>query len=74
MKLKKYFWSGALLFFTLQSAGQVIDHWETVVYDSMKWRYWPGTSAPNSQWHTPAFNDQLWLEAALDMEMTMIAL
>lgn len=62
MKLKKYFWSGALLFFTLQSAGQVIDHWETVVYDSMKWRYWPGTSAPNSQWHTPAFNDQLWLQ------------
>jgi len=37
-----------------------IHHWETVVYDSMKWRYWVGTSDPGSNWQTSAFNDTSW--------------
>ncbi len=40
--------------------GQTIDHWETVVYDSMQWRYWPGASDPGSEWNTPSFNDTGW--------------
>jgi len=45
-----------------QGVAQSINHWETVVYDSMKWRYWPGTSAPGVNWQTPGFNDQQWQE------------
>jgi len=43
-----------------QAASQTVDHWETVVYDSMVWRYWPGSSNPGTNWNTPTFNDQLW--------------
>lgn len=42
------------------SPAQTIDHWETVVYDSMYWRYWPGTSDPGATWNQPGFDDQAW--------------
>jgi len=61
MDFKKYI-GGVFLLLALGSEGQTVNHWETVVYDSMKWRYWPGTSAPGVNWQTPAFNDQLWPE------------
>lgn len=51
---------GLFLLLSLQCVGQTINHWETVVYDSMKWRYWPGTSDPGDGWHTAAFNDNAW--------------
>jgi len=41
---------------------QAIDHWETVVYDSMLWRYRPGTSDPDANWFLPAFNDNSWAQ------------
>lgn len=37
-----------------------IHHWETVVYDSMKWRYWVGTSDPGTNWNVVAFIDAAW--------------
>jgi hypothetical protein len=37
-----------------------VSHWETVVYDSMVWRYWPGTADPGSNWFQPGFNDSGW--------------
>lgn len=37
-----------------------VNHWETVVYDSMKWRYWPGTADPGNNWFQPSFNDNSW--------------
>ncbi|MBN8651941.1 MAG: hypothetical protein J0L67_10970 [Cytophagales bacterium] len=42
------------------TVGAQIHHWETVVYDSMKWRYWVGTSDPGTRWNTVAFNDTAW--------------
>lgn len=42
------------------TVGAQIHHWETVVYDSMKWRYWVGTSDPGTNWNTVAFNDNAW--------------
>lgn len=62
MRISKYSVIVLLLLMAEHGLSQPIDHWETVVYDSMKWRYWPGTSAPGANWHTPAFNDQLWQE------------
>ena len=41
---------------------QIIHHWETAVYDSSRWRYFPGTSDPGTAWMTPDFNDDAWSE------------
>ncbi len=41
--------------------GQMIDHWETVVYDSTLWKYFPGTSDPGNSWNNSDFNDNAWL-------------
>lgn len=52
-----------ILFLLVLSYGAVsaqIHHWETAVYDSMKWRYWVGTSNPGATWSTVAFNDAAW--------------
>ena len=37
-----------------------IDHWETIVYDSSVWKYFPGNSDPGSSWNTLAFDDASW--------------
>lgn len=62
MKWRNYAGIGILVLTSLQGIGQSIDHWETVVYDSMKWRYWLGTADPGATWNTPAFNDGAWPE------------
>ncbi len=62
MDFKRDIGVAVFLLLAFGSVGQSVNHWETVVYDSMKWRYWPGTSAPGVNWQTPAFNDQLWPE------------
>lgn len=62
MKLRHYAGIGILVLTSLQGIGQSIDHWETVVYDSMKWRYWLGTADPGAAWNTSAFNDGAWPE------------
>lgn len=40
--------------------GQAIDHWETIVYNTDIWRYFPGNQAPPSDWYTSDFNDTQW--------------
>jgi hypothetical protein len=61
MILKRYLLL-AMIFGVIPAMGQAIDHWETVVYDSMKWRYWIGTSDPGTNWQTNSFNDASWPE------------
>ena len=39
---------------------QAIDHWETIVYNTDIWRYFPGNQAPPSDWYTSDFNDAQW--------------
>lgn len=57
-----YFLAGILIVLSMQGMGQTINHWETVVYDSMNWRYWPGITDPGNGWNTVAFNDNTWLQ------------
>ncbi|MFN5170914.1 MAG: CotH kinase family protein [Cyclobacteriaceae bacterium] len=58
------FCCAALLIFTLAAPAfsQPVDHWETVVYDSMFWRFRPGTSDPGANWFTPSFSDNSWAQ------------
>lgn len=38
----------------------LIDHWETVVYESDTWRYLVPTNAVSTTWINPTFNDASW--------------
>jgi len=42
-------------------AQNTTNHWETVVYDSMMWRY-KNNADPGADWNAPLFNDQSWLQ------------
>ena len=37
-----------------------INHWETVVYDSSMWKYFPGTTDPGSAWNSLGYDDISW--------------
>ena len=39
---------------------QIINHWETVVYNNDTWRYFVGTSEPGSNWRLLSFDDSAW--------------
>ena len=41
---------------------QVIDHWETAVFNYDTWRYFVGTSEPDANWRSLSFNDDGWAE------------
>lgn len=64
--LKRYLiWAEVLLvyfmtipFITAQQ--NEIDHWETVIYDYEDWKYFVGTSEPESTWRTLSFDDSSW--------------
>jgi hypothetical protein len=49
-----------LFLFSLPLFSQSETHWETVVYDSATWHYFPGTSNPGADWMNPTFNDDSW--------------
>ena len=53
--LTLFFASNALIGF-----GQVIDHWETVIYNTDQWNYFIGTSEPNSNWVNTGFSASGW--------------
>jgi hypothetical protein len=38
----------------------VIHHWEVPIYHQITWRYFVGTSEPDSNWRYPFFNDGAW--------------
>jgi hypothetical protein len=44
------------------ATAQSVDHWETVVYDSSVWHYFPGTASPGSTWMNAGFNDTGWTQ------------
>jgi len=64
MKYERCVWLVLILCATLPALGQTIDHWETVVYDSMIWHFWPGSSDPGADWNSPDFNDDEWQEGS----------
>ncbi|MCF8461593.1 MAG: CotH kinase family protein [Flavobacteriales bacterium] len=49
-----------LLLFGSVAFAQPINHWETLVYDSVQWRYVPPTSPVSNTWSDVAFNDATW--------------
>ena len=38
----------------------LVDHWETAVKESNSWKYFAGTSQPDTNWRNIAFNDASW--------------
>lgn len=51
-----------VLVFSRESVAQnLVHHWETVVYDSMVWRYKSNTD-PGTNWNASSFNDLSWLQ------------
>ncbi|MEY4931527.1 MAG: hypothetical protein RI909_2251, partial [Bacteroidota bacterium] len=56
--------TGILLFIVFShsvEAQTAVDHWETVVYDSMIWRF-KSNADPGADWNRPTFNDQSWAQ------------
>ena len=51
-----------LCFYAIPSSGQLtlIDHWETVVFETDTWHYFVGNSAPPSNWNQPSFMPSSW--------------
>ena len=41
---------------------QIVNHWETVVYNNDTWRYFVGTSEPDANWRLLSFDDSAWLQ------------
>ena len=37
-----------------------VDHWETAVKSNTTWRYFAGTSQPDTNWRNLSFNDNVW--------------
>ena len=48
------------VFFSCIGYSQVVDHWETVVYNTDQWSYFVGNSEPNVNWMDPSFNTSSW--------------
>ncbi len=62
---KNIFFSGLfILLFFIPSLlkSQNIDHWETAVFDNDIWKYFVGSSEPDTNWRKLAFNDTGWLQ------------
>ena len=55
-----------LLFLSLSgwhmAHSQIIDHWETAVFNNDTWRYFVGTSEPDANWRSLSFNDGSWAQ------------
>ena len=53
-----------ILLFTLLTLGWAQEHWETAVYDSDIWSYYPAVAEPPVDWMNPDFDDTAWLQGA----------
>ncbi|MBK9524100.1 MAG: lamin tail domain-containing protein [Bacteroidetes bacterium] len=49
-----------LVFASDMNIGTLADHWETAVTASTTWRYFVGTSQPDTNWRNLTFNDGSW--------------
>ncbi|MDG1720820.1 MAG: hypothetical protein P8I31_06165 [Bacteroidia bacterium] len=65
MKLsKKSLITFLLAFYSFIGYAQVIDHWETVIYNTDQWSYFVGNSEPNANWANTSFNTSSWLKGS----------
>jgi len=51
-----------LLFFSHLANSQIIDHWETAVFNNDTWRYFVGTSEPDANWRSLSYDDSGWAQ------------
>ncbi|MBK7853433.1 MAG: CotH kinase family protein [Bacteroidetes bacterium] len=49
-----------LVFASSMNISTLADHWETAVTASTTWRYFVGTSQPDTNWRNLSFNDGSW--------------
>lgn len=49
-----------LIFASGKDRGLFAKHWETIVDWGDEWRYFPGTSEPDSNWNQPGYIDTTW--------------
>ncbi|MBP6335343.1 MAG: CotH kinase family protein [Bacteroidia bacterium] len=52
--------SHLLIFAGDTNTTNLVDHWETAVNASTTWRYFVGTSAPDTNWRNPSFSHSSW--------------
>ena len=52
--------SGVCMAFPIAAQQDTINHWETVVFASDTFHYFPGVAEPPSDWYQLAFNDSSW--------------
>ncbi|TAH40730.1 MAG: T9SS type A sorting domain-containing protein [Bacteroidetes bacterium] len=52
--------SHLLVFAADSNSTDLVDHWETAVTANSTWRYFIGTSEPDTNWRNPSFNPAGW--------------
>ncbi len=52
--------TSCVLLFLVSFAQAQVDHWETVVYDTLEWHYIVPNANTPSNWIDPAFDDATW--------------
>lgn len=48
------------LIFVADVTSQTVDHWESLVYDTVQWRYMVPTAPVAAVWNQPTFDDSGW--------------
>jgi len=51
-----------ILLLTVLTLGWSQEHWETAVYESDSWRYFPASIEPPNNWMYSGFDDAAWLQ------------
>ncbi len=52
--------SRMIVFCSGKNQTEIVDHWETVVKATDTWKYFVGTSNPDTNWRNNSFNDASW--------------
>ena len=50
-----------IVFCSDKNQTEIVDHWETPVSATATWKYFVGTSNPDTNWRNNSFNDATWL-------------
>ncbi|MCX6274785.1 MAG: CotH kinase family protein [Bacteroidetes bacterium] len=53
--------SRIIVFCSDKNQTEIVDHWETPVSSTNTWKYFVGTSNPDTNWRNNSFNDATWL-------------
>lgn len=70
----KFGWLLSSLLLSMMMYGQV-DHWESIVHDTMPWHYMIPDNTTSADWTSPTFDESAWMSGKGDLvlEIMMIA-